>query len=428
MRVSLLTAALSATGVVSAARFNMDPLNLRSTKDVAATARRRGVYYSRDAATNPFNGKKLFANPTWAEKLEASYETFTEQGDDENAAKIRTIQDIGTFVWVSDRAGLAGIDDAIESARAARDETGQEQIVGLVLYNLPDRDCSAGESAGELSSDEDGLNIYKSEFIKPYAEKVSAAKDLTFAIVLEPDSLGNVITNMNIEFCAKAAPVYEEGLAYAIASLQYPNVHLYIDAAHGGWLGWDDNLEPSKSFYIHLLFHKLPGGELTCKTFAAAKEFAKVVNMAKAQSSNSTRVRGFATNVSNYNPFQANPRENYTEYSNSWDESHYVDSLSPFLEEEGLPSRFIVDQGRVALPGAREEWGEWCNVAPAGFGLPPGSAVNNTHVDSIVWIKPAGESDGECGYEGAPKAGQWFPEYIEMMVKNANSLIKAAKH
>jgi cellulose 1,4-beta-cellobiosidase len=154
--------------------------------------------------------------------------------------------------------------------------------------------------------------------------------------------------------------------------------------------------------------------------------FAKVVDLAKQQSgSNSTKIRGFSTNVSNYNPFQAEVREPYTEYSNSWDESHYADSLAPHLEANGLPARFIIDQGRVANTGAREEWGEWCNVAPAGFGIKPGTAVNNTKVDSIVWIKPGGESDGQCGYEGAPRAGQWFPEYVEMLVENAHPSIQA---
>lgn len=53
--------------------------------------------------------------------------------------------------------------------------------------------------------------------------------------MLEPDSLANLITNQDIELCAQAAPVYEEGIAYAISELQFDNVHLYIDAAHGGW-------------------------------------------------------------------------------------------------------------------------------------------------------------------------------------------------
>lgn len=195
-----------------------------------------------ESTPNPFEGKKLFANPLWAEKLEPTFTAFKAAGDDTNAAKVRGIQKTGNFVWVSDRAGLKNIDAAIEAARAEQAKSGVDQIVGLVLYNLPDRDCSAGDSAGELSSDKGGLELYKNEFIKPYAEKVSAAKDLTFAIVLEPDSLGNAVTNQGNEFCAKATPVYEEGIAYAIASLQFPNVHLYMDAAHGGWLGWDDNL------------------------------------------------------------------------------------------------------------------------------------------------------------------------------------------
>lgn len=67
--------------------------------------------------------------------------------------------------------------------------------------------------------------------------------------------------------------------------------------------------------------------------------------------------------------------------------------------------------------------GEWCNVAPAGFGIKPGTAVDNPLVDSIVWIKPGGESDGQCGMDGAPRAGQWFEKYAQMLVENADSSI-----
>jgi cellulose 1,4-beta-cellobiosidase len=347
---------------------------------------------------NPFEGKKLFANPSWATKLDQTAAAFKTAGDAENVAKVKAIQNVGTFVWVSDRKSLSNIDTAIEQARAVQKETGKKQIVGLVLYNLPDRDCSAGESAGELESAKGGLEIYKKEFIDVYAQKVGAVTDLTFAIVLEPDSLGNVITNMKVEFCAQAVPVYEAGIAYAISKLQFDHVNLYIDAAHGGWLGWDDNLEP------------------------AAKEFAKVVRMA----GEGKKIRGFSTNVSNYNPFNMAVRENYTEYSHSWDESHYTQSLAPFLEKEGLPTRFIIDQGRVALPGSRKEWGEWCNVSPAGFGMTPGTSTgNNTLIDSIVWIKPGGESDGQCGMAGAPRAGAWFDEYVQMLVDNADLAVSA---
>lgn len=147
----------------------------------------------------------------------------------------------------------------------------------------------------------------------------------------------------------------------------------------------------------------------------AAKEFATVVKMA----GEGKKIRGFSTNISNYNPFNATVRENYTEWSNSWDESHYATSLTPFLEAEGLPVHFIVDQGRVALVGARKQWGDWCNVE-AGFGEVPTTQTSNTVVDSIAWIKPGGESDGECGMPGATRAGAWFDEYAQMLVKNAH--------
>ncbi|KAJ9156478.1 Glucanase [Pleurostoma richardsiae] len=348
------------------------------------------------APANPFDGKKLSANPGWAAKLEETYNAFAARGDALNAGKVRTIQGTGTFVWVSDRAGLANIDSAVAAARAEQRATGVPQIVGLVLYNLPDRDCSGGESSGELRSRDGGLEIYKREFVAPFAEKVGAAPDLTFAVVLEPDSLANAVTNQQIDFCRCAIPTYEEGIAYAIRSLQFEHVHLYIDAANGGWLGWDAHLEP------------------------AAKEFAKVVRMAGPGS----RIRGFATNVSNFNPYLAEQREKYTEWSRSWDESHYVSTLATYLEAEGLPARFIIDQGRVALPGARQAWGEWCNVAPAGFGMPPGTSVANPYVDAIVWIKPGGESDGQIGEtKGAPPAGQWFESYAEMLVECAHPAV-----
>lgn len=361
----------------------------------AASAAPKPSPAASNVTVNPWIGKDRYVVQSYGKKLDQTIAAFEAKNDTLNAARTRTVaQKISTFTWVTTRAGLTGITTTITEARAQR-KGRKKVIVGLVLYNLPDRDCSAGESAGELSSANDGLNLYKTEFVDPYAKLVSAAKDLDFAIVLEPDSLGNAITNQAIPFCANATSVYEEGIAYAISKLQFPNVHLYVDAAHGGWLGWADNLKPT------------------------AQIFAKVVAMAKKLNP-AAKIRGYSTNVSNYNPFNAKVRENYTEWSPSWDESHYASSLAPYLEAEGLPSNFIIDQGRVALPHARAEWGEWCNVAPAGFGELPGSKNNNTHVDSIVWIKPGGESDGACGLEGAPAAGAWFDEYVQMLVKNAD--------
>lgn len=96
------------------------------------------------------------------------------------------------------------------------------------------------------------------------------------------------------------------------------------------------------------------------------------------------------------------------------------------MEKVGLPTRFIVDQSRVHLPGAREEWGEWCNVHPAGLGSPENTDTGNPFVDALVWVKPPGESDGQCGKEGAPRAGAWFNDYAIMLVENASEDIQPA--
>jgi hypothetical protein len=196
---------------------------------------------------NPFLGKNYYANSHYAQELETAKAAFLARNDTLNAARVTTIQRTGTFVWVTSVSGLSNIPSAIAEARAEQRRTRKPQIVELVLYDLPDRDCAAGASAGEFSSADGGLDKYKTLFVDGYARELAKAPDLTFAVVLEPDSLGNVVTNQNIPFCASASPVYEEGIAYAIAKLQFPNVHLYIDAAHGGWLGWADNLPLGKS-------------------------------------------------------------------------------------------------------------------------------------------------------------------------------------
>lgn len=262
MHVSTLIAALSASSLASAASFRMSPSPWRREaesyhdlpREVQASNQplwpRKVESFApnkRRAVSNPFTGKELTVNPSYATKLESVYDFFEEEGDSENAAKVRTIQDIGTFFWISQISSLPDIDNAISTARSAKNSTGQDQIVGLVVYNLPDRDCSGGESSGELDSEDGGLDRYKSEYITPFAQKLASAPDLTFALVVEPDAVGNIVTNTEeVPFCAQAAPVYEEGISYAIANLQLPNVNLYLDASHGGWLGWDDNLKPSK--------------------------------------------------------------------------------------------------------------------------------------------------------------------------------------
>jgi cellulose 1,4-beta-cellobiosidase len=119
-------------------------------------------------------------------------------------------------------------------------ETPCTDVLGLVIYDLPGRDCAAKASNGELATGE--LSTYESSYIDPIVAAIKAAPNVAVALIIEPDSLPNLVTNMNVTACANAASDYKSGVAYAIKNLNLPNVAMYIDAGHGGWLGWNANL------------------------------------------------------------------------------------------------------------------------------------------------------------------------------------------
>lgn len=119
-----------------------------------------------------------------------------------------------------------------------------------------------------------------------------------------------------------------------------------------------------------------------------------------------------------------------------YDERGYVDAFAPLLRQAGWDAKFIVDQGRSGKqPTGQQEWGHWCNAMGTGFGMRPTANTGHADVDAFVWIKPGGECDGvsdpnaprydhmcssASSMQNAPQAGEWFQEYFEMLLENAN--------
>ncbi|MDI9891808.1 glycoside hydrolase family 6 protein [Rhodococcus sp. IEGM 1404] len=97
-------------------------------------------------------------------------------------------------------------------------------------------------------------------------------------------------------------------------------------------------------------------------------------------------VRGVALNVSNY--------------QDTADEFAYAHQLSELLGG----THAIIDTSRN---GAGPAGAEWCNPAGRLVGAASG-AYGDGVVDTTLWIKPPGESDGECN--GGPVAGKWWPD------------------
>ncbi|KAI5861244.1 1, 4-beta cellobiohydrolase [Durotheca rogersii] len=389
MKVTYAGVAALAAGAVAA------PSNTVPRKAAAACS----SPVTLDANTNVFKTRKLHANTFYRSEVEAAVQQISDSSLKTQASKVA---DVGSFLWLDNIANIAKFDPAVADLPC-------DEILGLVIYDLPGRDCAAKASNGELKYNE--LSRYKTEYIDPIVAKLKANPNSAFALLIEPDSLPNLVTNADLQTCKDSKNAYEEGVAYALKSLNLPNVVMYIDAGHGGWLGWDANLKPG------------------------AEGIAKVYKNAGSPK----QVRGYATNIAGWNSWDQSPGEfagaSDAKYNSCQNEKTYVTKFSEALRTAGFPNHAIVDTGRNAVTGLRSEWGNWCNVNGAGFGVRPTADTGLELADAFVWGKPGGESDGTsdssavrydsfCGkadaYKPSPEAGEWNQPYFEMLLKNAN--------
>ena len=221
---------------------------------------------------------------------------------------------------------------------------GQPTLSVFVLCDLPNRDCAANASAGELAVEANGEARYRSEFIDPIAAQFEAHADQPIVAIVEPDSLANMATNMYLPKCAASAAAYRNSIVYALKRLALPNVSVYLDAAHAGWLGWDQN------------------------RIKIANVFKRVLQ----EAGGIDMIRGFATNVSNYTHLRNRDGAALALTNPCPNEITYVKMLAETLNMYGLPGKgFIIDTSRNGRGGIRHQWGNRCNVKNAGLGERP---------------------------------------------------------
>ncbi|KAG8929128.1 hypothetical protein FRC03_001568 [Tulasnella sp. 419] len=351
---------------------------------------------------NPYTGYDVWLSPYYADEVVAAADQIT---DATLKAKALKVKDIPTFTWFDIMAKVPTLDSYLADARAQQQASGKKLIVQIVIYDLPDRDCHAKASNGELLISQGGEALYR-QYIDDIAAIIAKYPDVRVVAVMEPDSLANLVTNMSDPRCANAATVYKSSTIYALKKLNFCNIWIYLDAGHAGWLGWPANLTPAAQLFTDIYKQSLPN-----------------------------RVRGLATNVANYNALSASSPDPVTSPNPNTDELKYINALGPVLQSNGFPAYFIVDQGRSGVQNIRDEWGNWCNIEGAGFGTRPTTNTGSSWIDAIVWIKPPGECDGTsntsavrydstCGLpdakKPAPEAGQWFQAYFVDLVKFAN--------
>ncbi|WP_425465112.1 glycoside hydrolase family 6 protein [Nonomuraea longispora] len=409
---------------------------------------------------NPYAGATGYVNPDWSAKAAA------EPGGS-------AVADVSTAVWMDRIAAIGGSADAMSLREHLDEAVSQDAANGsapltiqVVIYNLPNRDCAALASNGELRISEDGFNRYKNEYINPIADILDDPQyaNLRIVTIIEPDSLPNLVTNIDaFEDCREANGPggYRDGVRYALDQLHaISNVYTYVDAAHHAWLGWDSNFQPAVD-----LFHETVAG-----TQAGVDS-----------------VDGFIVNTANYSittepHFTVNTTVNGTSVRQSdWvDWNYYIDELTfardlrDRLIAKGFGSGLgmLIDTSRNGWGGPdrpsgpssstdvnqfveesrvdqRIHAGNWCNQSGAGMGERP-TASPASGLDAYVWVKPPGESDGSseeidndegkrfdrmCDptYTGndlngnnltgalpdAPISGQWFSAQFRELLANA---------
>jgi cellulose 1,4-beta-cellobiosidase len=354
---------------------------------------------------NPFLGADFYLDPRYQEQVMAAAGRATP----ELAERMKKVARQPTAIWIE---SVEDVTDKLPSVLADVDrqrarQAGKPVVAVFSIYDLPNRDCAAKASAGEFSIENDGERRYRTDFIDPVAAQFRAHSGARVVVILETDSLANLATNLAIPKCAAAAGAYRRSTAYAISALAMPNVSIYVEAAHSGWLGWAGNRAKIAAIYKDIL------------TAAGGPQ----------------KIRGFFTNVSNFTTLAGGDGRTLEPSNPCPDELSYVRGLADSLRWAGITGKaFIIDTSRNGRGGIRKKWGSWCNVRGAGLGERP-RAAPAPFVDAYFWVKPPGESDGTsdpsaprfdqmCGSAeaapGAPQAGQWFDAYFADLVRNAN--------
>jgi cellulose 1,4-beta-cellobiosidase len=428
-------------------------------------------------ADNPFAGATGYVNPAW----QAQVNSDAAAAGGTLGAQMLVVGRQPTAVWMDRIAALdppgtaMGLADHLDAAVQQDAANGAAPLtLEVVVYDLPNRDCAALASNGELLIANGGLARYRTEYIDPMRAILAdeAYRNLRIVLIIEPDSLPNLVTNTTgaqaSQRCIEAEQTgtYRDGVRYAVSRLSsLPNTYLYVDLAHSGWLGWPNNFNGALGVFDGV--------------FAAGQGGPGY-----------DKIHGFVTNTANYTPidepFLPNPNlqvgngqvlsSTFYEFNPNFDERDYAVAFQQAFAARGCAGcGMLVDTSRNGWGGAgrptqaststdlntyvdqsrvdrRPHRGGWCNQSGAGIGLRPTASTGTAGIDAYVWIKPPGESDGISqagisdpddpakGFDamcdpnarnrynsafptnalpGAPHAGRWFAAQFRMLVQNA---------
>ena len=342
---------------------------------------------------------------------------------------------------------------------------GKGQLPVLVAYNIPFRDCAQFSAGGATTVAE-----YKA-WIDGFAKGIG---NRPAVVILEPDGLGiipwydplgSADGSSALEWCqpaeadpATAAAERFEMLNYAVDALKSrPNVRVYLDGTHSGWLNVGDashrlaqaGVERADGFYLNVSNYHYTANLVhyghwvsSCIAYATAVAPGDFNSCPNQYWNGGPLPAKIAVLLGEWTGVALS---SYGEWSDESDD--------PTLNTSGLNLRyanmlgavepvahFVIDTSRNGTgpwqppAGVYPDAQDWCNPPDRGLGLRPTADTGSELVDAYLWVKIPGESDGECtrglGPAGstvdpvwglvAPPAGHWFPEMALDLVRNAN--------
>ena len=320
-----------------------------------------GAFAQVTHVANPYVGATVYASPDY--KTEVAAAVATEPAGSALANQMTVVGNTPTFVWLDRIAAIAG--GSVNSGRlglqghitaALAQQSGSTPVVvQLVLYDLPDRDCAALASNGELSIaggdiprgyttalTGTGIQEYENDYITPIYNILAAYKtnpNIRFVLVIEDDSLPNIVTNTGYSYslanCIAAnggqsyptystTGVYVQGIQYALNQFHsLPNAYNYLDIGHHGWLGWTEGAGLAFPFYA---------------------------TVAKGTTAGFASLDGIITNTANYGPTKE-PYMTATEAVGSGEvyESTFY-SYDPSIDELSYAEEFYTGLTGVGFP------------------------------------------------------------------------------
>jgi endoglucanase len=405
---------------------------------IAAVPALAGVYMSLDPETEFYVAKRNQGAILQIAELISS-------GDKDAAELIGAMIETPQSVWF-ESGSPKDVQQAVKNTvqRAA----GKKTVPVLVVYNLPFRDCAQFSAGGATTVEE------YTAWIDGFAAGIGDAQAV---VILEPDGLGIIpyYTNLDgvLEWCQPPEADPETAAAdrffmlnYAVDALMaQPNVSVYLDGTHSGWLNVGDaahrlsqaGVDRADGFYLNVSNYQYRANLVQYGTWISKcltyDNFSGCANQYWNGGPDGTKIADLL------GPWTGVALSNYGEWSDDSDDPALNTSGINWRYEGAQPTiHFVIDTSRNGLgpwqPPAYPDPQDWCNPPGRGLGLRPTADTGNPLIDATLWVKIPGESDGECtrglGPAGTtidpewgiidPPAGEWFPEMALDLVLNAD--------